>query len=491
MTKVFFYTKIIMLVIIAGFLTSYQSRPPLQKASPPNVILILMDDMGYGDLECYGGFPYHTPNINKLAAGGMRFTNFYDAQGVCSASRSAFLTGCYPNRIGISGALSPFSEIALNPSEETIASLLKQRGYKTGMIGKWHLGQKAPFLPLSYGFDEFFGLPYSHDYWPVNYDGKPADTSTQRGKWPVLHFIEGNTPGRAITNLDDASTITTIYTEKAVSFINKNKSHPFFLYLAHNMPHVPLAVSSKYKDKSGAGLYGDVMEEVDWSVAQIMNALKANGIANNTIVIFTSDNGPWLTFGNHAGNSGGFREGKGTAWEGGVRVPFIVNWPAEIKGGTICNNMMASMDILPTLMNICGAKQPQKKIDGVNVLPLLKGTTGANPRDEFVYYYDRCSLKGIRKGQWELTFPCISQTYKKASAIGNDGWPGKYATDSVRLALYDLRTDPGETLDVKDKYPEKVKELTEIAARYRNEIGDDLTKHAGTEVRPAAKVNLK
>jgi arylsulfatase len=257
------------------------------------------------------------------------------------------------------------------------------------------------------------------------------------------------------------------------------------------MPHVPLAVSSKYKDKSGAGLYGDVMEEVDWSVAQIMNALKANGIANNTIVIFTSDNGPWLTFGNHAGNSGGFREGKGTAWEGGVRVPFIVNWPAEIKGGTICNNMMASMDILPTLMNICGAKQPQKKIDGVNVLPLLKGTTGANPRDEFVYYYDRCSLKGIRKGQWVLTFPCISQTYKKASAIGNDGWPGKYATDSVRLALYDLRTDPGETLDVKDKYPEKVKELTEIADRYRNEIGDDLTKHAGTEVRPAAKVNLK
>jgi arylsulfatase len=281
-----------------------------------------------------------------------------------------------------------------------------------------------------------------------------------------------------------------MYTERAVSFINKNKNHPFFLYLAHSMPHVPLAVSSKYKNKSGAGLYGDVMEEIDWSVEQVMKALKENRLEKNTIVIFTSDNGPWLTFGNHAGNSGGFREGKGTAWEGGVRVPFIVSWPNEIKGGTICNNMVASMDILPTLMNICGAKQPQKKIDGVDFLPLVKQTPGANPRDEFVYYYDRCSLKGIRKGQWVLTFPCISQTYKKASAIGNDGWPGKYATDSVRLALYDLRTDPGETLDVKEKHPEIVKQLTDIADRYRDEIGDDLTHHVGKEIRPAAKVNL-
>lgn len=461
------------------------------KPQPPNVILILMDDMGYGDLECYGGFPYHTPNINKLATGGMRFTNFYAAQGVCSASRSAFLTGCYPNRIGISGALGPYAQIALNPSEETIAGLLKAKGYKTGMIGKWHLGQKAPYLPLTFGFDEFFGLPYSHDYWPVNYDGKPADTGSQKGKWPVLHFIEGNTQGRAVTNLDDAATLTTMYTEKAVNFINKNKNHPFFLYLAHNMPHVPLAVSSKFKNKSGAGLYGDVMEEIDWSVEQVMKALKANGLDKNTIVIFTSDNGPWLTFGNHAGNTGGFREGKGTAWEGGHRVPFIVNWPAEIKGGSICNNIVAAMDVLPTIVQACGAKLPAKKIDGVNFLPLLKQEPGANPRDEFVYYYDRCSLKAVRKGQWVLTFPCISQTYKKITAIGNDGWPGKYASDSVHLALYDLRTDPGETLDVKEKYPEIVNELTIIADKYRREIGDDLTHQPGTEIRPAAKVILK
>lgn len=464
---------------------------PVPLKNTPNVILILMDDMGYGDLECYGGFPYHTPNITRLANEGMRFTNFYAAQGTCSASRAAFLTGCYPNRIGINGAFSPDNRIALNPEEETIATLLKEQGCKTGMVGKWHLGQKPPFLPLSYGFDEFIGLPYSHDYWPVNFDGKPADTSTQRGKWPTLRLIEGNTPGKAITTLEDAATLTTMYTERAAAFIKKNKNQPFFLYFAQPMPHVPLAASAKFKGKSGAGLFGDVMMEIDWSVGEIMKTLEANGLTKNTIVIFTSDNGPWLTYGNHAGNTGGFREGKGTAWEGGVRVPFIIRWPGQIAPGSICNNMMASMDVLPTLANSCGARLPAKKIDGINMLPLLKQVPGANPRDEFAYYYDRCSLKGIRKGQWVLTFPCVSQTYKRASAIGNDGWPGKYATDSVHLALYDLRTDPGETLDVKEKHPEVVEQLTAIAEKYRYEIGDDLTKQKGTEIRPAAKVDIK
>ena len=457
----------------------------------PNVILILMDDMGYGDPECYGGFPYHTPNLNKLAAGGMRFTNFYDAQAVCSASRSAFLTGCYPNRIGISGAFSPDSKIALNPDEETIAKLLRDKGYKTGMVGKWHLGQRPPFLPLSYGFDEFLGLPYSHDYWPVDYDGKPLDTTTAKGKWPKLELIEGNTRIKTIATLDDAATLTGMYTERAIDFIKKNKNNPFFLYLAHSMPHVPLAASPKFKGKSGAGLFGDVMEEIDWSVGEIMKALEANGLTKNTIVIFTSDNGPWLTYGNHAGNSGGFREGKGTAWEGGVRVPFIISWPGQVAAGSICNNMVTAMDILPTIVNVCQAKLPVKKIDGVDIMPLLKQVKDANPRDEFAYYYDRNSLKCIRKGQWVLTLPCVSQTYKKTSAIGNDGWPGKYASDSVRLGLYDLRTDPGQTLDVKEQHPDIVQQLMKIADKYREELGDDLTKRKGAEVRPAAQVNNK
>jgi len=482
-----FLTVILAAPMFMGFSIPSKEKPPVT----PNVILILMDDMGYGDLECYGGFPYHTPNINSLASGGMRFTNFYAAQATCSASRSAFLTGCYPNRIGISGALSPSAEIALNPAEQTIASLLKDKGYKTAMFGKWHLGQKAPFLPLSYGFDEFVGLPYSHDYWPVNYDGTPLDTTSARGKWPPLRLIEGNTPGKTVASLDDAAMLTTLYTEKAVNFIKKNKNNPFFLYLAHPMPHVPLAVSAKHKGRSNAGLFGDVMEEIDWSVGEIMKTLEATGLAKNTVIIFTSDNGPWLTYGNHAGNTGGFREGKGTAWEGGVRVPFIVRWPGQVASGSICNNMAASMDLLPTIMNMCSAKQPEKKIDGVNILPLLRQVPGTNPRDEFVYYYDRCSLKGIRKGQWVLTFPCVSQTYKKITAIANDGWPGKYASDSVKLALYDLRTDPGETMDVKEKHPEIVQQLSTIADRYRKEIGDDLTKVKGTAIRPAAKVNLK
>lgn len=488
MKQIAAFTSITLLFFAVVFLIASGKKENPLPASP-NVIFILMDDMGYGDLECYGGYPYHTTNINNLASGGMRFTNFYAAQAVCSASRSAFLTGCYPNRIGISGALSPSANIALNPDEETIAKLLHDKGYKTGMIGKWHLGQKAPFLPLSYGFDEFLGLPYSHDYWPVNYDGTPLDTTTARGKWPTLRLIEGNTPVKSITTLNDAATLTTMYTQRAVEFIKKNKNKPFFLYLAHSMPHVPLAVSEKFKNKSGAGLYGDVMEEVDWSVGQVLKTLDETGLSKNTIVIFTSDNGPWLTYGNHAGNTGGLREGKGTAWDGGLKVPFIIRWPSQIKPGTVCNSMAAGMDLLPTIVSACNAKLPVKKIDGVNLLSLLKQQPFAEPRTEFVYYYDRCSLKGIRKGQWKLVFPNISQTYKRSSAIGYDGWPGKYASDSVKLALYDLRTDPGETLDVKEKFPEVVRELTAIAEKYRREIGDDLTNQKGSEVRPAAKVN--
>jgi len=475
-------------VMLFGLSVVAQQGAKTTKATRPNVILILTDDMGYGDLGCYGGFPYRTPNINRLANQGMRFTSFYVSQATCSASRSSYLTGCYPNRIGISGALSPDAAIALNPEEETIAKLLKNSGYKTGMIGKWHLGSTVPYLPLNYGFDEFLGLPYSHDYWPVNYDGKAADTNTQRGKWPVLKLIEGNERTRELTTLEDAGQLTNLYTQRAVSFIKKNKNNPFFLYLAHNLPHVPLAVSEKFKNKSGAGLFGDVMEELDWSVGEILKTLEEKGLTKNTIVIFTSDNGPWLTYGNHAGNTGGFREGKGSAWEGGVRVPFIIRWPAEIAPGSICGNMAASLDILPTIVNIAKAKQPVKKIDGVDIMPLFKQVKGANPRDELVYYYDRNNLKCIRKGQWKLTFPCVSQTYKKTTAIANDGWPGRYASDSVKLALYDLRTDPGETLDVKDKYPEVVQQLMLLADRYRKELGDDLTKQTGSEVRPAARM---
>ncbi len=464
-----------------------------QKSSikQPNIIIIFMDDLGYGDLECYGGFPYHNPYINILAAQGMRFTNFYAGQAVCTASRAALLTGCYPNRIGMSGALFPWSEEALNPEEETIAEILKTKGYKTGMMGKWHLGQKQPYLPLQQGFDEYLGLPYSNDMWPVDYDGKPiTDTSNWRSAYPPLPLYDGNKKIKEIKTLDDQSQLTTLYTQRAVQFIKKNNNHPFFLYIAHAMPHVPIAASGKFKNKSGAGLYGDVMEEIDWSVGEVMQALDEQGLTKNTLVIFTSDNGPWLTYGNHAGNTMGLKEGKATVWDGGLKVPCIMRWPGKIPAGSICNNIASALDLMPTITRICKAKEPLKKIDGVDIWPLMVQQHNANPRDEFVYYYDQNSLKAIRKENWKLVFPCISRTYKKTTAIADDGWPGNYEEDSVKLALYDLRTDPGETLDVKDKHPDIVEKLTAIADKYRKELGDDLTNQKGEEVRLAAKVKL-
>lgn len=447
--------------------------------------------MGYGDLECYGATPYHTPHINKLAAEGMRFTHFYAAQAVCSASRAALLTGCYPNRVGVSGAFMPWSKVALNPEEETIAELLHDKGYKTGMVGKWHLGQKEPFLPLQQGFDEYLGLPYSNDMWPVDFDGVTiiTDTSQFKSQYPALPLIDGNNKTREIKSMEDQAELTTLYTERATQFIKANKGNAFFLYVAHSMPHVPIAASPKFRGKSNGGLYGDVMEEIDWSVGEIMRSLDEEGIADNTLVIFTSDNGPWLLFGNHGGSTGGLREGKGTHWEGGVRVPCIVRWPAAIPGGTVCNSITSNIDLLPTIVSLCEAKLPARKIDGVDISSSLLRKDAKDPRDEFVYYYDRNSLKAIRKGEWKLVFPSRYLTFKKQSQ-GKDGWPGTYnMTDSTGLALYNIQTDPGETLDIKSQYPEMVDSLTNIANHYRNALGDDLTGIEGKENRLAAVVN--
>jgi arylsulfatase A-like enzyme len=492
MNKKIIYGCTFLLLASGVFILGSFKQPAIIEApeTPQNIVIIFMDDMGYGDPECYGGGPYHTPNINSMAAEGMRFTNFYVAQAVCSASRSALLTGCYPTRIGINGALNHQSKIALNPAEETIAEVLKAKGYTTAMVGKWHLGSRQPYLPLQQGFDEYFGLPYSNDMWPVYYDGKPyTDTTNFRSTYPPLPLYEGNKVVKAINTLDDQAQLTSLYTQRAVQFIKANKSRPFFLYLAHSMVHVPIAASSKFKNKSGAGLFGDVMEEVDWSVGEVMKTLRENGLSKNTLVIFTSDNGPWLTFGNHAGSTGGLREGKGTAWDGGLKVPCIMTWPGKIAPGTMCNNLATTMDILPTLSAICKAKLPVKKIDGVNIIDLLKGKPNANPRDEFVYYYDRNNLKAIRKGQWKLVFPAMGQTYSKPGAIGYDGFPGKYGNDTVRLGLYNLATDPGEDRDVKEQFPDVVKQLSTIAENYRKTIGDGLTNQTGSEVRLAAKVD--
>ncbi|MHB1178366.1 MAG: sulfatase family protein [Daejeonella sp.] len=457
-------------------------------SSLPNIVVIYMDDMGYGDVDAYGGIDYTTPNIDKLAAGGMRFTNFYAAQPICSASRAALLTGCYPNRIGFYGALGPHSKIGINEKEVTIADMLKKKGYATAMFGKWHLGDAEKFLPLQHGFDEYLGLPYSNDMWPVDYNGKPfKDTSYSRAKWPPLPLIEGNKVIRHIQTLKDQSTLTTLYTEKAVSFINRHKNKPFFLYLAHSMVHVPIAVSDKFKGKSKQGLFGDVMMEIDWSVGQVMKALHENGMDKSTLFIFTSDNGPWLTFGNHAGSTGGLREGKATTWEGGQREPAIIRWPGVVPSGTICNKLSSNIDILPTLAAVTGASLPSNKIDGVNILPLIKGDVSANPRDHLFYYFKKNSLEAVRQGHWKLILPHPYNSYVN-ELPGKDGYPGKMHKDSVGLALYDLRRDPGERYDVKEQNPDAVQRLQLLVKQAREDLGDDLTGKTGANRRQPGKL---
>ncbi|WP_344978571.1 sulfatase [Compostibacter hankyongensis] len=466
-----------------------QNVPAPRTGSPghPNIIVIFMDDMGYGDVDAYAGTGYTTPNIDRLAAEGMRFTNFYAGEAVCSASRAAILTGCYPNRIGIHGALFPNSKIGLNNKEETVAEVLKKAGYTTGAIGKWHVGDAYKFLPLQNGFDEFFGLPYSNDMWPMSYKGRPLDTADPRSKRPLLPLIEGNRTIRYIRTLQDQNMLTTWYTERAVSFIHQHKSQPFFLYLAHSMVHTPLGVSDKFRGKSKQGIFGDVMMEVDWSVGQVMKALKDNGLEQNTLVVFTSDNGPWLNFGDYAGTTGGLREGKGTSWEGGQREPCIMRWPGVIPPGTVCNKLAGTIDLLPTFARITGAPLPQQKIDGVNILALLKGDPSANPRDHLYYYYNENDLEAVRQGQWKLVFPHRYRSYEGVLPR-NDGLPGPYSKGSTGLALYDLRRDPGERYDVKKQHPEVVKRLQALAEKAREDLGDNLTHRQGANRRPPGRI---
>lgn len=457
----------------------------------PNIVLILMDDMGYGDLGRTGASQYETPNLNKLASQGMQFTWYYCPQAVSSASRAGLLTGCYPNRIGISGALMPWATNGINSKETTIAEMLKTKGYRTGIIGKWHLGHHKQFLPLQHGFDEYYGIPYSNDMWPVDFDGVPIhlkDTTSNKMKYPVLPLIEGNEKVGEVPDLAGQDKLTSEYTRRAVAFIEKNKKGPFFLYLPHSMVHIPLGVSEKFRGKSKQGLYGDVMMEVDWSIGEILRALEKNGLDKNTLVIFTSDNGPWLNFGNHAGSTGGLREGKGTSWEGGQRVPCLMRWPGVIPQGAICNKLASSIDILPTLAEITGASLPENKIDGVSILPLMRDEKNAEPRREFYYYYQQNSLEAVQRDHWKLVLPHRYRSYRDL-APGKDGWPGQTKNSTIeKPELYDLRRDPGEWYDVAASYPEKVKELEALAEKVRQDLGDDITKVPGTNRREAGIV---
>jgi arylsulfatase A-like enzyme len=456
---------------------------------PPNFVIIFIDDMGYADVGCFGAEGYVTPNLDRLADEGMRFTSFYASQAVCSASRASLITGCYANRVSVYGAYGPNAKQGLHPDEQTIAEVLKQRGYATAAIGKWHLGNRDGMWPTDQGFDEYLGLPYSNDMWPVDYDGTALTPEAPGGKpwkakYPQLPLIEGRQTIDEIRTLADQGTLTTRYTERAVRFIDEHADEPFLLYLAHSMVHVPLGVSDRFEGQSEQGMFGDVMMEVDWSVGEVLRALRRNGLDERTLVVFTSDNGPWLNYGNHAGSAKPLREGKGAAFEGGVRVPCIMRWPGRIPAGSVCDRMGATLDLLPTFAALAGAPLPVRKIDGVSILPLLRGDSNAHPRNRLLYYYGR-QLRAVREGRWKLVLPHESRSYQGVEP-GRDGFPGPYARLDVERALYDLEADIGEQRDVAADHPEIVERLQAIAEHARETLGD--AGRSGTEQRPPGKV---
>jgi arylsulfatase A-like enzyme len=441
---------------------------------PPNIVLIFCDDLGYADIGPYGGKAL-TPNLDRLAKEGLRFTDFYVPQAVCSASRAALLTGCYPNRIGIQGALGPNSKVGIHQNETTLAELLKTCGYATAIYGKWHLGDQPQFLPTRHGFDDYFGLPYSNDMWPHHPTG---------GKnYPPLPLIEGD---KVIEHMPDQTKLTTSYTERAVKFIEGNRERPFFLYLAHSMPHVPLFVSEEHRGKSGRGLHGDVIAEIDWSVGEVLDTLEKLKLDQQTLVIFTSDNGPWLLYGDHAGSAGRLREGKATAFDGGVRVPCLVRWPGRVPAGAVTHEPAITMDWFATIAALVGAKLPRDRvIDGKDIRPMIFGEAGARSPHEAIFFYWGQQFHAVRAGKWKLHFP---HTYPKPSPAGRGGQPGKYITREIGLELFDLDADPGESTNLAATNPGVVKRLTSLADQARGDLGDAFTKREGKNIRPAGRV---
>jgi arylsulfatase A len=456
---------LILLLLAAGF------RLKAAEASrrPPNVVLIFCDDLGYGDLGCYGS-RIPTPNIDRLAAQGMRFTDFYVGQAVCSASRAALLTGCYPGRVGIQGALGPGSKTGLSAAENTIAELLKTRAYSTAIVGKWHLGDSPAFLPTRHGFDEWLGLPYSNDMWPHH------PTARQ---YPDLPLFDGE---RVAEKMPEQARLTRRYTQRSVDFIRRNRDRPFFLYLAHSMPHVPIFPSPEFAGRTGLGSYADVIHEIDASVGTVMQTLKEERLDRETLVIFTSDNGPWSVYGDHAGSTGGLRGTKGTSFEGGMRVPAIFRWPGKIPSGAVCREVAGTIDILPTLARVAGASIPATPvIDGGDLSPLLFEERDARSPRRAQFMYWGTHLDAVRAGRWKLHFPHPHLVLEKP---GSGGWPGVLRNGQIGLSLYDLSTDPTESRNVAGLHPEVVSQLGSLAEAMRDDLGDSSPPRVGRGIRP-------
>lgn len=440
----------------------------------PNVIIILNDDQGYSDLSCYGAKDIYTPNIDKLADTGIKFTDFYVASSVSSASRASLLTGCYPQRVGVRGVFFPTSNNGLSPEYMTIAEMLKEVGYSTAAVGKWHLGDNSKFLPTNQGFDSYYGIPYSNDMYPsklIPYDEKclfrdgyseekikeefaksgnlrPAN---MQNKVPLVR----NT--KCIEFPCDQSTITERYADEGIKFIKESvKSEtPFFLYLANSMPHIPIYVSDKFKGSSTRGLYGDAIQEIDYNVGRIISVLEDLDIRKNTIIVILSDNGPWLAVGKDAGSSLPLFEGKFTSFEGGFRVPAIISWPSVLQGGQICREVVSSMDIFPTLAYLVGGKTPQYELDGKNIFELLNNPTLRSPHEDYYMVYDAAA---IRSGNWKFHAEGMVYQVKKT------------ARDEKGPALYNLKNDIGETVNLINTYPELADSMNVKLENYRKNI---------------------
>lgn len=467
----------------------------LPAAERPNVILIVADDLGYGDLGCYGADDIPTPHIDRLARSGWRLTSFYVSQPVCTASRASLLSGCYANRIGLAGALNHTSRVGIHDEECLLSEVFRQRGYATAIFGKWHLGHQPGFLPTRQGFDEFFGIPYSNDNGPLH----PVIRNI-----PPLPLYEAE---RIVATDPDQSQFTRWLTERTVQFIERQGERPFFVYLPHIMPHVPIFASAGFHGRSARGLYGDVVAELDWSVGEIVRTLERCGLRERTWLWFLSDNGPFLSYGEHAGRAGPLREGKLTTFEGGVRVPCVLSWPGRLPAGVSSDALVSALDVLPTLARVIGAELPARQIDGVDLWPWLSGEEGTRcPRDTF-YYYSGDELHAVRHGPWKLHLP-----HDYLTVTGEPGRGGKpansgklqplsieesgirgiasrhgYEVRSLPLSLYHLEHDLGERHNVADSHPEVVQRLLELAEAARLELGDSLTHRQGRGVRPAGR----
>lgn len=415
------------------------ASPLMAESLKPNIVFIYADDLGYSDLSCYGQTKWKTVNIDNLAKEGVQFTDFYSASPISSPSRAGLLTGRYPARMGIQGVFFPESYTGMPQSEVTIAEMLHEQGYKTSIVGKWHLGHRERFLPLQQGFDEYFGIPYSNDM-------------------AAQVYMRGNEVEQF--HIDQSQMIQT-YTKEATSFIKRNSNRPFFLYMAHNMMHVPIFASDKFKGKSGAGIYGDALLELDWSVGEIVRTLKELNLEENTIIIFSSDNGPWLQEGPLGGSALPLREGKSTDYDGGVRVPCIAYWKGHFVKGK--NSSVACMlDWFPTIANLCGGKLPANvKLDGFDISKVLLGT-GQRANQDYAYFRNNRDVTAYRSGDWkiELPIPAIKGNFWRASTVARD------------TVLINLREDIGETTNLYYKYPQKAKEMLDKLNKFANNFGE-------------------